>query len=922
MVSDVIGLDESNCESVANGCFEIWYNLTSGTGLDEYTLRYWTSVLVTSFARVASDPQGKFTMVIPPNSRQGPQYSWISSPSQEAESFSHWTHRWFPQELCVKQRPDCVEGNLCLGINIAPSARYGHSAVVYETWNFERDVAAHATLCRLSSFSNSECTSSCLTEDFACTGATSWSNFFSTVSDNSFWKSTLLFGSDDGFSEPVADAVSESCPSQCCGERRLCVRSRDNLGQKVPFDESYMLIFGGQTKQKTLVAVDQEEEDLYANCESYLLSVSNVTNYSGCMQFISEELWRYSIKNNVWELLKPVSLEVDGTSVPSGRFGHSAVLVTVQAENDLEKTRRQYMYMFGGFSLSCYTAISSTSICSDLWRYEIPWAAQGYWPTPQGAGKSMRWNTGNSWKRMSNAPLGLYRHSMVASADGNYLIVYGGQISGAYSSDVLVYTVASDTWTVKDVLGYAGFVRSGFTYQGLNVSYSFTKMKDFIPDIDHLIGPVSGGLVPGVRADHCAVFENDQMLVLNGFKTYSSPFPSGTDSYTYYADSDEVWRYSLASNTWSSTYVEKTSPFARKGAACTVLSGINSHLLLLGGSRADSIYKDVWVLEMNRTVWKRQDHLSFMENVTYHSMVYDSSSDQVVVFGGKTWTESDLLASDQKVSNDRSCFMNALNVLLATCSVDDPVVSQEECALSLAKSDIISKCSKSTPQSPAFCCKSVEFFDESIHQTLESLSSLCTNECQAESFTPEYTSNFLQGIHIFSPSRCFNNCSNNGVCEMGACFCRPGWTGSDCSSPLCPGSFCYSDSLTLNNSCVFCSGNGLCSSLGECKCNSGYTGPDCSEIACINNCSGKGFCFPDFPLNQCICNGVQSGDDCSITLCLNDCALSGTCNHADGTCACNPNFYGPDCSVYLFDAFSPNIHFTLVWWTLLILAIV
>ena len=871
-------------------------------------------------------------MKIPPNSRQGPQYSWVSSPAQDSseERFSPWTHRWFPQDAWVKQRPDCVAGKPCLDINIAPSARYGHSAIVYETWNFERDVAPHATLCKLPSISNAGCTRSCLTEDYACTGATSWSNFFSSVSDFTFWKSTLLFGSDDGFSEPVWDAVSESCPSQCCGERRLCARSRDNLGQKVPFDESYMLIFGGQTREKAVVAVDQQEEDLYANCEAYLLS-SNAsagqTYYAGCMQFISEELWRYSVKNNQWELLKPVSLELDGTSVPSGRFGHSAVLVTVEAENDLEKTRRQYMYMFGGFSLSCYTAVSATSICSDLWRYEIPWAAQGYWPTPpvvlQGGGSSSsktttRWNTGNSWKRMSNAPLSLYRHSMVSTADGSYLIVYGGQVSGSFSSDVLVYTVASDTWTVKDTLGYAGFIRSGFTYQGSNVSYSSTKMRDLNPAFDRLIGPVSGGLVPGARAGHCAL-QSGEMLVLNGFKTYSSPFPatgSGETTFPYYADSDEIWSFSLEENTWNSAYVGEDikSPPARKGAACTLLPG--GEILLLGGSRADSIYKDVWVFDPKLPVWKRQDHLSFMENVTYHSMVYvaSSSEHQIVVFGGKTWTESDLLASDQMVSNDRSCFMNALNLLLATCPAagDHQFPTVEECALSFAKSDIISKCGSSS----SFCCESVPFFD-SI-PTLESLSSVCTNECQSESFTPQYTSNFLHGIHVFSPARCLNNCSHsNGICAMGACKCRPGWTGDDCSSPLCPGSFCYSDSLTLNNSCVYCSGNGICSN-GDCRCDSGYTGPDCSEIACLNNCSSKGFCFQDFPLNQCICSGAQSGDDCSVTLCLNNCTLSGTCNPADGTCACNQNFYGPDCSVYLFAASSQNINLFLVW-TLLIL---
>jgi hypothetical protein len=151
----------------------------------------------------------------------------------------------------------------------------------------------------------------------------------------------------------------------------------------------------------------------------------------------------------------------------------------------------------------------------------------------------------------------------------------------------------------------------------------------------------------------------------------------------------------------------------------------------------------------------------------------------------------------------------------------------------------------------------------------------------------------------------------NGQCEFGKCICKPGWKGSDCSIPTCPGSFCYVDSLTRKVHCNECSSNGVCTTLttilnspsisSSCKCNDGWTGNDCSMIACGKNCmqNNNNKCLIDFPINQCICQPpTLSGINCDIQLCLNNCSNSGICN-SNGTCDCSQNFYGDDCSVYM-----------------------
>lgn len=175
-----------------------------------------------------------------------------------------------------------------------------------------------------------------------------------------------------------------------------------------------------------------------------------------------------------------------------------------------------------------------------------------------------------------------------------------------------------------------------------------------------------------------------------------------------------------------------------------------------------------------------------------------------------------------------------------------------------------------------------------------------------------------------SPKSCANNCSgsDHGICELSVCKCKPGWFGNDCSLKQCPGTFCYFDSVSLDQHCVKCSSNGLCNADGSCSCDNGWTGIDCSMTKCPGNgCSNKGTCLSEnqFPINQCVCNDRIGGYDCSVKLCLNNCSNQGNCT-ANGMCACKNGFSGDDCSVYVFTASAGNPQ-TLIWLMAAILGI-
>eukprot|EP00435_Cladocopium_sp_Y103_P036673 s3148_g9.t1 len=80
-------------------------------------------------------------------------------------------------------------------------------------------------------------------------------------------------------------------------------------------------------------------------------------------------------------------------------------------------------------------------------------------------------------------------------------------------------------------------------------------------------------------------------------------------------------------------------------------------------------------------------------------------------------------------------------------------------------------------------------------------------------------------------------CSGNGVCQQGKCFCLPGFGLANQSSKaenICADVVCPAD----------CGAHGSCED-GQCRCEPGWQGSTCREPQCEDECNGHGLCiFP------------------------------------------------------------------------------
>lgn len=127
---------------------------------------------------------------------------------------------------------------------------------------------------------------------------------------------------------------------------------------------------------------------------------------------------------------------------------------------------------------------------------------------------------------------------------------------------------------------------------------------------------------------------------------------------------------------------------------------------------------------------------------------------------------------------------------------------------------------------------------------------------------------------------CAKICENGGTCTgPDTCTCRTGWSGDDCSIPVCDA--------------PKCTGRQVCVGPNECACVPGYAGADCRTPLCAQQCRNGGTCSaPD----TCACSAGWFDANCTTPVCSQTCGNGGNCTAPD-TCSCPLEWQGADCRV-------------------------
>ena len=94
----------------------------------------------------------------------------------------------------------------------------------------------------------------------------------------------------------------------------------------------------------------------------------------------------------------------------------------------------------------------------------------------------------------------------------------------------------------------------------------------------------------------------------------------------------ETWEYNYSDNSWTELN-PSSNPSGRYGSKI-VYDPINQRAILFGG-RATSILDDTWVYHYGNNTWTELNITGTPDTRYWHGMVYDSNNHKIIVFGGR-----------------------------------------------------------------------------------------------------------------------------------------------------------------------------------------------------------------------------------------------------------------------------------------------
>jgi N-acetylneuraminic acid mutarotase len=395
-------------------------------------------------------------------------------------------------------------------------------------------------------------------------------------------------------------------------------------------------------------------------------------DYDNC----HDDTWAYDPAVNAWTDLKPA-----GES-PSARTGHSMVYDP--------STRR--VIMFGGRD-------GISGFLDDTWAYD---PASNAWTklSPTGAVPPVRWfhsmvydsTTGrvimfggeadgrhllndtwaydpaaNTWTALAPSgalPSERYAHSLVYESSTARVIMFGGCANTMADplDDLWAYDPSANTWSALDpsgslpcgrmhqsmvydsrtgrVIVFGGFCRDDDrNWESINDTWAYNPtiaaatVTTLSPPTTE--GPARGTWsdlnpvdpVPGERTFHAMVYDpaTDRVIMFGG---------DGARSF------GDTWAFDAATSTWTDLSPSMPLPSGRSGHSMAYDSSTGL-VIMFGGGALENIFNDTWAYDPKTNTWTNLDPSGPLPEARgTHSMVYDPSTNRVIMFGGSGYRDN------------------------------------------------------------------------------------------------------------------------------------------------------------------------------------------------------------------------------------------------------------------------------------------
>jgi N-acetylneuraminic acid mutarotase len=243
----------------------------------------------------------------------------------------------------------------------------------------------------------------------------------------------------------------------------------------------------------------------------------------------------------------------------------------------------------------------------------------------------------NAWTNLAPAgdvPAARSGHSMVYDSLGSKVVLFGGESSRTWHNDTWVYDPASNIWTTLNPAGDVPSARSwmgmvhdrdigrAILFGGWNAVSCVNDTWSYDLASDAWTNLNPIGDLPSARSGHSMVYDSAFGNVI---------LFGGWDGTGCLND---TWAYDPVDNVWTELDPAGEVPSPRYSYSM-VYDSATGKVILFGGWDSTSYLNDTWAYNPADNIWTELDPVSQVPSARHrHSMVYNSSASRVILFGG------------------------------------------------------------------------------------------------------------------------------------------------------------------------------------------------------------------------------------------------------------------------------------------------